>query len=152
MTVRPLITITLILLAAGAGACQPNSGPAAEHRESAPQKAEMPFTESTVHRLRAERHPAILAVRCDRVEIHDPGSRSETLIVTATLLAAGVPDKPEDPVILRRYADSAPKMEAGKAYLVAAVGEFEGWWTPLEAIEIEESRAAELARAAADAL
>ncbi len=109
------------------------------------------FKDETYTELRGyEPSDRLLAVvRCESVESRSPGSRSERQVIRTTVLAA-LPAWPAgQPLMLQRYAQGAPLMAVGKAYLVAAYVESRAEpWALVEAQPTDAARAGATVQAA----
>lgn len=111
------------------------------------------FTDNTYGELQpfpaSERLLAV--VRCEAIEVLNPGSRSERQQVRATPIAGASGATPGNSLLLSRYAQGKPVMDAGKTYLVVAYRESpSGPWTLLEHRPVDAaaaSREYEAARA-----
>jgi hypothetical protein len=104
------------------------------------------FKDTTYAELRplpaADRLLAV--VRCEALETRLPGSRSERQLIRATVLAGAGGQAAGGTLQLGRYAQGAPLMAPGSAYLVAAYRE-----SPAEPWVLVEHRPVDAARASA---
>jgi hypothetical protein len=127
------------LLLAGLGLVSPACG-------SPPVTGAPMFTDTTVAELRplaaADRLVAVL--RCETIETRLPDSRSERQLIKATLLAGPGGIAPGSTLQLSRYAQGAPLMTVGSAYLVAAYRE-----SPAEPWVLVEHKPVDATQAAA---
>ncbi|MEO8280516.1 MAG: hypothetical protein ABI564_12550 [Ideonella sp.] len=86
----------------------------------------------------------VAVVRCDAIEILEPGSRSERQQIRGTLLAGPATKPPGSSLLLARFAQGKPSMEVGSAYLVAAYRESTaGPWALVEHQPVDSATASQ---------
>lgn len=95
------------------------------------------FKPDTEKVLALSQKPAIAAIRCKALAIENEGTRSRTAAITADVVVAGTGSPPAGPWKLVWFTQSAPAVQVGGLYLIAAEAEGKTW-SLLEACPLAE--------------
>ena len=101
----------------------------ADQENTPPSKQRPMLTKQTIETLKLFPSHRIYVVRSKKYHFTDCGTRSERVIIEATVIAGG-----DGTILLTRYSQGDPLLEPGNAYLIAAYndGEWIPAWTLLE--------------------
>jgi hypothetical protein len=119
MNPRPRLAAAALLLALAA-ACRAGGDRPGEPPAAAPN----PFMDTTPRTLEAVRASdcwAVAALRCLSVSISEPGTRSQTMTLSAEVLSASDPRLPAR-LALEHYADDDAILQQSRTYVAVLAG------------------------------